>query len=150
MITLARKLRERGQDVSRRHADCEPPLRAADSNFTRLGTAIPARFRREMEAHLSKPHGLAGSHTLERFLALFEEELGSSEVLRETAEAAVIDEVFSAAVEPAAADPSQTPADSSVRQCSTPFTDWPHRSGLVARLKPGGTECLPSLRPFRL
>jgi MGT family glycosyltransferase len=146
MITLARRLRERGQDVFFAGiADCEPTVRAAGLEFHAFGEQkFPPGFRREMEAHLSKLHGLAGiRYTLQRFLALFEEELREApRVLRESrAEAAVVDEVLGGF--PLAAVELQLPlihiANAlPIHQYDSvppPFTDWPYRTGLMARLR---------------
>ncbi|MCU1233582.1 MAG: glycosyltransferase, family [Candidatus Solibacter sp.] len=146
MLTLARKVRERGHDVFFVGGlDCEASVRGAGFEFRSFAESeFPAGFRREMEARLSKLHGIAGLRfTLDQLIAVFEAEVREGpRVLREArAEAAVVDEVpggIGLAAEkmalPVVRVANALPILMDAR-IPPPFVDWAYGEGWVSQLR---------------
>src|SRR5258707_4168664 len=98
-LALARKVRQRGHDgFFLGLPDCEPEVRAAGFEFRVFAERqIPVGSRKELEAHLSKLHGVAGlNYTLNKLIELFEAVvLEAVPALREArADALVVDEAL--------------------------------------------------------
>jgi zeaxanthin glucosyltransferase len=145
-LALARRVRQRGQDVFFLGLpDCEPAVLAAGFEFRAFAERqFPAGSRKELEARLSKLHGLAGLRfTLDKLLELFEAVVHEAvPALRESrAEAIVADEALGGFL--LAATQLKLPiihiANAlPVYQCDSvppPFAGWPYRTDALGLLR---------------